>query len=32
LLAQASQESGLRADAKAAGSSATGLFQFNDST
>lgn len=32
LMAQAQQESGFRADAKAPGSSATGLFQFIDST
>ena len=32
LMAQAQQESGFQADAKAAGSSATGLFQFIDST
>ncbi len=32
LMAQAQQESGFRADAKASGSSATGLFQFIDST
>jgi hypothetical protein len=32
LMAQAQQESGFQADAKASGSSATGLFQFIDST
>lgn len=32
LIAQAQQESGFRADAKASGSSATGLYQFIDST
>ena len=32
LLAQAQQESGFQADAKASGSSATGLYQFIDST
>jgi transglycosylase-like protein with SLT domain len=32
LMAQAQQESGFRVDAKASGSSATGLFQFIDST
>src|SRR5215467_737464 len=32
LVAQAQQESGFRPDAKANGSSATGLFQFIDST
>jgi hypothetical protein len=32
LMAQAQQESGFRADAKAPGSSASGLFQFIDST
>jgi hypothetical protein len=32
LMAQAQQESGFHADAKASGSSATGLFQFIDST
>jgi hypothetical protein len=32
LMAQAAQESGFNSDAKAAGSSATGLFQFIDST
>src|SRR5215472_11000034 len=32
LMAQAQQESGFRSDAKASGSSATGLFQFIDST
>lgn len=32
LMAEAEQESGFRADAKASGSSATGLFQFIDST
>ena len=32
LMAQAQQESGFRADAKASGSSATGLFQFIDAT
>jgi Transglycosylase SLT domain len=32
LMAQAQQESGFQADAKASGSSATGLYQFIDST
>src|ERR1700730_3000537 len=32
LMAQAKQESGFRVDAKASGSSATGLFQFINST
>ncbi len=32
LMAQAQQESGFQADAKASGSSATGLFQFIDTT
>src|SRR5258705_13591148 len=32
LMAQAAQESGFKADAKATTSSATGLFQFIDST
>src|SRR5689334_11742651 len=32
LMAEAAQESGLRADAKASTSSATGLFQFTEGT